>query len=125
MPMHTIMPRLHTLTFMPRHNSNFDCIFAYLTCTNYDFRCKPMPPPPRRMRVLTIAIATRRRHPEGPAPPPQHPDGYGPRDVRHAKRPHCDCPTDAAAALRSNMFAIVQKEQLGLDKAVEEVKFRM
>ncbi len=24
-----------------------------------------------------------------------------------------------------NMFAIVQKEQLGLDKAVEEVKFRM
>ena len=41
--MQMIMPHHTHANFraMSCHNSNFDVIFAYLTCTNYDFRCTP------------------------------------------------------------------------------------
>ena len=62
---------------------NFDAIFAYLTCQNYDFRY----------------------------------------DLQKGLRPRRSVRT--AMAHEINMYATVQKDQQGLDKAVEDVKYRM
>lgn len=75
--------QLTSIRYCVQETCNFDCIFAYLTCTNYDFRY----------------------------------------DIQKGLRPRRSIRT--AMAHEINMYAIVQKEQLGLDKAVEEVKFRM
>ena len=62
---------------------NFDCLYAYLTCTNYDFR-------------YDMSKGLRPR-----------------RQVRQAM------------AHEISMYGIVQKEKLGFDKAVEDIKYRM
>jgi len=62
---------------------NFDCLFSYLTCGNYDFRY----------------------------------------DIQKGLRPRRSVRT--AMAHEIMFYAIVQKEDLGFDKAVEEAKARM
>jgi len=74
---------LRTSNLSVCHHSNFDAIFAYLTCGNYDFRY----------------------------------------DLQKGLRPRRSVRT--AMAHEINMFAIVQKDQMGLDKAVETTKYRM
>jgi len=74
---------LTSIRYCIQETLNFDVLFSYLTCGNYDFRY----------------------------------------DLRKAQRPV----SSAKLALRHEllMYAACQKEVLGLDKAVEEVKFRM
>jgi len=75
--------QLTSIRYCVQETCNFDAIFAYLTCGNYDFRY----------------------------------------DIQKGLRPRRSVRT--AMAHEINMYAIVQKEQQGLDKAVEDVKFRM
>jgi len=75
--------QLTSIRYCVQETCNFDAIFAYLTCGNYDFRY----------------------------------------DIQKGLRPRRSVRT--AMAHEINMYAITQKEQQGLDKAVEEVKFRM
>jgi len=75
--------QLTSIRYCVQETCNFDAIFAYLSCGNYDFRY----------------------------------------DIQKNLRPRRSVRT--AMAHEINMFAIVQKDQMGLDKAVEETKFRM
>ena len=75
--------QLKSIRYCVQETCNFDVIFAYLTCTNYDFRY----------------------------------------DIQRGLRPRRS--VRQAMAHEINMYAVVQKEQTGLDKAVETVKFRM
>jgi len=75
--------QLTSIRYCVQETCNFDAIYAYLTCGNYDFRY----------------------------------------DMQKGLRPRRSVRT--AMAHEVNMFAIVQKDQMGLDKAVEEVKYRM
>jgi len=75
--------QLKSIRYCVQETCNFDAIFAYLTCGNYDFRY----------------------------------------DLQKGLRPRRSVRT--AMAHEINMFAIVQKDQMGLDKAVETTKYRM
>jgi len=75
--------QLTSIRYCVQETCNFDAIFAYLTCGNYDFRY----------------------------------------DIQKGLRPRRSVRT--AMANEINMYGIVQKDQMGLDKAVEEVKYRM
>ena len=75
--------QLTSIRYCVQETCNFDVIFSYLTCGNYDFRYD-MAKSLRPKRSVKIAM--------------QH---------------------------ELMMYGICQKEGLGLDKAVEEVKFRM
>lgn len=75
--------QLTSIRYCVQETCNFDAIFAYLTCGNYDFRY----------------------------------------DIQKGLRPRRSVRT--AMANEINMYAIVQKDQMGLDKAIEEVKYRM
>lgn len=75
--------QLTSIRYCVQETVNFDCLFAYLTSSNYDFRYD-LSKGLRPKRVVRQAM--------------QH---------------------------EVSMYAIVQKDDFGLDKAVEEVKYRM
>jgi len=75
--------QLKSIRYCVQETCNFDTIFAYLSCDNYDFRYE-----------LQKGLRSR-------------------RSVR------------MALAHEINMYGIVQKDQRGLEKAVEDVKYRM
>ena len=84
----------------------------YLTCQNYDFRYDVRAPLPKQhctKRVYSFAFAL-----TIPFVRSQLQKGLRPRrSVR------------TAMAKEINMYATVQKDEMGLDKAVEDVKYMM
>ena len=81
--------QLDSIRYCVQETANFDALYAYLTCGNYDFNCDPRPrtvapaPVPRLVPRLTssaCAITHRRPH-EEPAPAPQHQDRKVPAHV--------------------------------------------
>lgn len=141
--------QLTSIRYCVQETCNFDVLYAYLvsaplglkrvsrsrstppfasqTCGNYDFsydKSKNLRAPPSPL----ASRAPRRRAPFFVhRPAPQHPHGDAARDhdVRHrAGAPVLEF-AHAHTLPHLSRFGVAQKEGLGLDKAVEECKFRM
>ena len=80
--------QLTSIRYCVQETCNFDTLYAYLTCGNYDFNYgkdgSRSPPVPLCLDTLTLALAVPRPQQELAAEA-QHPDGDEPRDhdVRH------------------------------------------
>ena len=76
--------QLTSIRYCVQETCNFDAIFAYLTCGNYDFRCKHRSRTPhlnsQSCAHTYTACCFHRRHPEGPPPAPLGPHGHGQRN---------------------------------------------